>query len=276
MPPENTAVLDPETETEDEEVDGDDETPGDDNDADEDTDEEAADDEPDADGDASGDDGDGGSGQDDSPAVDAVPAPTGRQILDLLAGSPEAQQEMANVLQEIMAANANSAAAQAEAKEFSDLVEKGDYGEIGRRIVQRSQDQAVRDRVAGEVLLEEFKPVYAEIFAEPELQNLSAEDKASLDPKNFSDAQYVRALTKFVQTKRTEAAIEAEVEKRIKIRDEAAGNRDTAGKVKNKSVGASPGGTQGTGPARTSRELIASGLRSVINPPADGDDDDDD
>lgn len=278
---EATAVLDrPDQAAEEDNVDPEDDDIDDDDDEvlDEDSEEDAGDDESadDAD-DASDDGGDGGSGdvKDDASVASAV-KPTGRELLELLAGDPDAQQLMASTLEEIMAENAKSAAAQQEADEIQELIKSGNHAELGRRVAERLQNQQVRQRVADDVLQETFRPVYADLFAQPELQNLSAEDKETLDPKKFaSDAHYVRSLTEFIGAKRHEAAIEAEVQKRVAAALEAASNRETAGRVKRKSVGASPGGTEGSGPARTSRELLHHGLRAVFEPMV-GDEDDED
>lgn len=272
MTNEATAVLDEDTADEDDE--DEDEVHDDDNEAEGADDESASDD-----GDPSDSNGDGGSGDtegDESLEGHVASAPTGKALLDLLASDNEAQQLMAYTLQNMMQENAHSAAQQAEAQEFNDLVEKGDYNEIGRRLVDRATTAKARESIADEVLQEQFRPVYADLFAQPELQSLSAEEKEALSPQRFSsDAVYVRAVSEFIATKRFSATVEAEVEKRIKARDEAAGNREAAGKAKSKSMAASPGGTEGSGVARGSRDLIGLGLRQAFFGGEAGDGDDD-
>lgn len=234
--------------------------------------------------DSSEDNVDGGSGaegeedseeeSDDAPT--AVAPPTGKALLDLLAGDTDAQAIMQRTLTDMMAEQQRSAAAQAEAKEFQDLIEAGDHAEIGRRVLDRMTQTQTRSKVAEEVLRETFLPIYAELYAEPEMKNLTAEEKDALNPARAkSDAHYVRTLEQFIQAKRTNAAIEAEVTKRIKARDEAAGNRTVAEKARQRSISGSPSGTAMSGTGRDSRSMIATGLRSVFGvSTAESDDDD--
>jgi len=262
-------------------------TPGEDADddtedtEDEDTDDTEGADEESADGEASGGDTEGGSGSTEGTSTEApkadvtVAPPAGKALLDLLAGDPEAQKLMASTLQDMIADNARTAETAAQTKEFTELVEKGDYAEVGRRIIERTQSQQARDAVADEVLKEVFQPVYADLFAQPELQNLSAEEKEALNPAKYdTDAHYVRRLSEVVQEKRFAKLVEDEVTKRIKARDDAAGNRKTADQAK-RGTGTAPtavpqvvGGTSG--------ERISRGLRVALFGEGGSDDGDDD
>ena len=219
-------------------------------------------------------DTEGGSGDaDDSKEPEAsVIKPQGKALLELLAGDSDAQKLMASTMKDIMAENARTAASAAEAKEFQELIDAGDHAEIGRRILERTENAKVRESVADEVLEGVFRPVYAEIFSQPEFQTLTAEEKETLAPTKFaSDAHYVQALSSFLTAKRTESAIEAEVERRIKVRDEATGNRKAADVAKTKGVGATPGSSAPGGQSTDSRSRIARGLKAAL-----GTDDDDD
>lgn len=219
------------------------------------------------------DDTEGGSGdsEGDADEDDLEPAaegtvvpPTGKAILDLLASDEEAQAIFSQTINNMMAENARTAEAQKEAAEFQELIKNGDHAEIGRRVLERATAQQNRSQIADEVLRETFQPVYTELFAQPEMQELTAEEKETLNPQKYaSDAHYVRAVTEHIQTKRFNKAVEAEVEKRIKSRDEAAKNRKTADVAKTRSVGASPSATQPSN-VTNSRGLIAAGLRGFL------------
>lgn len=218
------------------------------------------------------DDTEGGSGDsegdedeesDESPEASVVP-PTGKAILDLLASDEEAQAIFSQTIQNMMAENARTAEAQREAAEFQELIKNGDHAEIGRRVLERATAQQTRSQIADEVSREMFQPVYTELFGQPEMQNLTAEEKEALDPrKAANDAQYVSTVTRFIENKRFEKRVEDEVAKRLKARDEAEGNRKAASTAKRTSVGASPAATSPTA-VTNSRGLIASGLRGVF------------
>lgn len=274
MPDDNDVSADlPQDESSDEEDDLEDED-GEDSDETEDAD--ATDGDESSDGDLDGGSGAGDEGETPKPEVTK---PTGKDVLELLASDPEAQTLMASTLQQIMQENARSADAQAQAKEFQDLIDKGDYAEVGRRIVERTQSSAAREQVADEVLKEVFQPVYADIFAQPEMKELTTEDKEALAPAKFdSDAHYVRALEGFLQTKRFNKAVEAEVEKRIKTRDEASGNRETARTARTKSPAATASAVGATTGRSSSGARISAGLQHLFagaggTDAYDGDDD---
>lgn len=225
-----------------------------------------ADDATDASDDSDGDqEGGSGSDDDDKSSEEAPKLPTGRDLIDLLAGDTEAQTLLRDTLAQMRDESTRSAEAQAQAQEFTELREKGDYAEIGRRIVERTESQTAREQVADEVLNEVFQPVYREVLSQPEFKDLTAEDKERLAPAKYdTDAHYLRALVEFRDEKRFEAAVEAEVQKRVKTAKEAEGNREVAAKTKGRSVSASPATSGPVGGPKTSSEKLRIGLRAAF------------
>lgn len=264
-----TAVADPPKTGEDEEEVEDTEDTEDVEDVEDDgDDEEDADSADEADGDQAGGSGSAeDSEEDDSEDDDSteVTKPSGADILALLAGDEEAQQLLQATYQQMQQEHAATEAARAEQEEFKQLVEKEDYAEIGRRIVDRSRDSATREEVSTQALQQEFQPVYQTLFAQPELKELSQEQKAELAPNKFAnDASYTLALQAAILNKRWEKQLESEVDKRIKQRDEASKNRRTADEVKRGNI-ASGTAASGTTPVRQdSKSLISMGLKEAL------------
>lgn len=273
MPDENEGAATGDAENEDEGTNGD---TGNTDDADEDA--EDTEGESDADGDSNSDKvGGSGASTDSESKEDVAEKPTGKALIDLLAGDGEAQTLLTSTLQSMLQEQSRTAAAKEQAEEFQKLIKEGDYAEVGRRVIERTQTEQERERISDEVLQGVFQPVYADLLAQPEMKALTAEEKLSLDPSKYdSDAHYVRAITSFIEGKRYEAKVEAEVERRIKTRDEAEANRKTAALAGSKSSGAMPGASGPGGANRTSGDLIREGLRTLYggNTATDGDDDD--
>lgn len=233
------------------------------------------------------DDSEGGSGADEddeeseededseeSPEASHQPALTGQALLDLLAGNTEAQGLLSQTLQSMMAESARTAAAQAEAAELQQLIKDEKYDEVGKRIVERTQMDAARAQVEDTVLKQQFAPVYQDIFAQPELKVLTAEEREKLHPSKYnSDAEYVRGLTSFIEGKRFESKVQAEVTKRVEAELKARANGESSARSKTRSVAAGPGATAELAGARQSTtDLIRQGLRATFEPGQHDDD----
>lgn len=209
------------------------------------------------------------------PGESSVPRPTGRELLELLAQDSTAQELMQAGLAELQARQAAEAAAKKDAEQFAELVKNEDYAGIGQAVVERQRKQEARASVKDDILHEEFDGVYKDIFAQPELQNLSAEEREKYAARNFpNDAAYVRALSHLISEKRAEARIEAEVEKRVKTRLEAGKNADTARKAAT-AVGKTPAVVGEGGASMSSSDRIRRGFATVFGLPG-GDPEDDD
>lgn len=209
-------------------------------------------------------------------AVGTVVAPTGKDLVDLLAGDEEAQRLVSISLEDMMAERARTAEAAAEAAEFQGLIDSGDYRTIGERIVQKAQMEQARATVSESVLKEQFTPVYTEIMAQPEMQKLTADEREALNPTKFrSDAHYVMALQDFITTKRANTAMEAEVQRRVKAITEGEKHVAAAAKTTKRSIsGVMPASTGPVEDRRTSSELIKSGLRRIFEPDSIDEDED--
>ena len=222
------------------------------------------------------DDADGGSGSADgeTAAEVVVKPPTGKDLLELLASDPEAQTLMRSGLEDMIAQRARESAATEESKEFSELIERKDYAAVGERLVERARMSQAREAVTDEVLKEQFAPVYADLFSQPELKSVTAEEREILDPAKFdSDAAYTLALGSFVLGKRHAAAFEAEVTKRVNAKLEADGNVATGAKVTKKSIAGAPAATGPVTGKVSSSDLIKHGLRQIFEPDSIDDDD---
>lgn len=235
---------------------------------------ESADDDESSDSDTAG--GSGAAEGEKPDAAVASVAPKGEDLIKLLAGDTEAQSKLASTFQQMMLENARAAEAQEQAKEFQELIDKGDFAEVGKRIVERQQVQATRESVADEVLKEVFQPVYAELFSQPEIKELSAEERQALDPKRFaSDAHYVRALTEHIAGKRFSKAVDAEVQKRLKTAQEAEANRKTAEGTRTKSIAGTPAASAAGSGRASSGDLIRRGLSAAFGGGSSDDGDED-
>lgn len=217
---------------------------------------------------------DGGSGATDAKTPVVGARPTGKDLLDMLAGDDEAKTLMSRALEEARVQREADEQARKDQEEFQALIDAKDYSAIGERLVERQVKEKARSEVADDVLKEQFEPVYTRLLAQPEMADLTAEEKESLNPRKFkNDAEYVTGIQDFIANKRFEARINTEVEKRFKARLEAKGNEEVAAKAK-VSVGATPKGVGDNGMKHmSSADKIRSGLRAIINPDADGDDD---
>lgn len=270
MPDDNTlASADLEDTSESADEDTEDET---DEDEEEDSSEEGTDD---SDESSESNDDEGGSGGSGDKSESTVVSPTGKDLLDLLAADPDAQRLMRSSLEDLIAKKASEDAASAEAEEFQELIQKQDYAAIGQKLVERQQHAQAREEVSTQILKETFGPVYQDLFAQPELQKLTAEEKETLQPDKYSsDAHYVRALERFVLGKRHEAALEAEVTKRVKAITEAKANNTVGEKVRGKGIAAGPASVASSSPSKSSTDLIKHGLRAIFEPDSIGDTDD--
>lgn len=251
---------------------------------------EGADDEPDEDeddeaddsGDTSddeGDDAEGGGGEpaagDDKPAGEPVVALTGRALVEALFNDEDAKGTLADALSEYQRQLDEQAASKEEAEKFQKLIEDEDYEGIGKIIIERQREEAARSTVTEAVTQEVFNPVYRKLFAQPEMQDLTAEDKEKLHLSKFENhADHVAAIQDFISTKRAKSNFDEAVKKGVEEALLAEKNKASAVKAKGPSLAGRAPVSAGTATGATSSaSLLKSGLRALINPDDSGDDD---
>lgn len=219
-----------------------------------------------------GDEGEGDNPED--PKEPVVPALTGKALIDALTQDEEAQSVFQSMVAEYQRQQAAEAASQEEREAFDKMVADEDWEGIGKAVIAKQQRDAARESVAEEIRAAEYRPVYQELLSQPEMQTLTAEDREALHVSKYpSSAAHIKAMTEFILGKRAEAAIEAEVQKRVAAAREADKNREGASKAKTPSLaGRAPTPLGPVGERANSADLIRAGLRGIINPDADDDD----
>lgn len=225
-----------------------------------------------------GDDAVGGGGDDSEEASSEekpVVALTGKALVDALFQDPDAQASLGDALAEYQRQMAEQAGRREEAEKFQKLIDDEDYESIGKIIIDQQRETAARATVTEAVTQEVFNPVYRKLFAAPEMQNLTAEDKANLHLSKFENhADHVAAIQDYISTKRAKSDFDKAVEAAVEERLTAEKNKGTAAKAKVSSLsGRSP---VAAGPAvgvTSSKDLLQAGLRALINPDDSGDDD---
>lgn len=249
---------------------------------DEDPDESPDDEDEDEDPDSSGDEGDGaeGGGGDDedpdggTPKEPAVPL-TGRALVEALFNDEDAKGALQDALADYQRQMSEQANSREEAEKFQKLIDDGDYEGIGRIIIERQQTEAARATVTDALTQEVFNPVYRQLFAQPEMQDLTAEDKERLHLSKFKNhAEHVVALQDFISNKRGKATFDEAVKRGVEEALTAERNKASAEKAKTSSLGArSPVAAGPVNGPQSSADLLKSGLRALINPDDSGDDD---
>lgn len=218
-----------------------------------------------------------GGGEGESPDGEKPSGATlsGFEQLQQLLKDPEVQQTFQETLADYQARMAASAASEQEAEAFQKMLDDEDWEGVGKAVKAQRTQETVEAAVRTKLTQELFTPVYQSIFAEPEMQKLTAEDREKLHLDNFpSPAAHVAALKEFVAGKRFEAQVEAEVAKRVESAMEAAKNKEAAGKAKAPTLaGRSPAPVGVIQPKLSSSDLIKSGLRSIIGETNSDDDD---
>ena len=216
-----------------------------------------------------GDEGD----PDGEPKTPVVPVSGFEQLRTLLA-DPEISSTLQEQIAEYQARLRAEADTAAEAEAFQKLIQDGDLEGVGKIVVERMQTDAVKGQVRDAVTKEMFTPVYTELFAQPELQTLTAEDREKLNIDNFaSPAAHVAAIGTFIAQKRFDAAVAAKVKEGVAEALAAEKNKAASEKVKAPSLaGRSPAPMGVIQPKVTSADLIREGLRGIIGIKPDDDD----
>lgn len=223
------------------------------------------------------DDPEGGGGAEDDPdegdSKEPVVPLSGLAQLQALLEDPEIQSTLGDQVAEYQRTMALEAERKTEAEAFQKLIADEDWEAVGKAVVSRSQESEARKAVSSEVQQEIFKPVYAELFAQPELQTLTAEDKLALHLDNFkSPAAHVAAISGFIQQKRSSADFDARVKAGVEEALAAEKNRAAAAKAKDPVLaGRSPSPIGLTTGKVTSASLLQEGWRSILNPQAEDD-----
>ena len=109
-------------------------------------------------------------------------------------------------------------AAKAHQEHVAKLVEDEDFEALGKEYAEiaRRQQQAVEvEKVVHGIRQDYYSTTFAQLVRDmPELANLDAEGRKTLDPAKFdSDAAYLKAVVDYVADKRTEAAAPAKAKK---------------------------------------------------------------
>ena len=204
-----------------------------------------------------------------TPQSQSQATPRGQDIIELFKSSPEAQELVRNSISRTLQEASAKAEAQKEQEEFKQLLESGDYAEIGRRYVQTETERSIRSKVEDEATTKAYAEVYGGLFRELDKLNLPPEDKAKTTPEAFgvqTDADYVLALSQFISDRKAGVNIEAEVKRRTEENLLAIKNERAARAAKSTSVSALPGAVEGaSGERASSKSLIAEGLRELLD-----------
>jgi hypothetical protein len=210
-----------------------------------------------------GEDGDGEQ-KDDGKTEDP---PQGESLLDLFRKDPQAQALVRQQAQEWVNSQQSAAAAQKAQQEIDGLIEDEDWEELGKRWAKDTVTNRAGKQQADAALQEAFGNVYQQIFALPELQNLTDEEKAKIDASKFtSDADYIPALLELVVEKRSGTDLESRVNDMLNEKLTALKNMADG---KNNASGGSgpnvPSGSQGKSlEGKSSRELLTMGLSEEL------------
>ncbi len=221
----------------------------------------------DAGGDGSGDgqQGDGGGG-DNKEGESQDQAPTGESLLDLFRRDPQAQALVREQAQAWANSQQTAAAAQKAQTEIDGLIDDGDYEELGKRFAKDTVTNRAGKVQADAALQEAFGGVYRELFALPELQNLTAEEKSKIDASKFTnDADYIPALLQLIVSKRAAGTLDKTVEdmltEKLKVLENMAGAGNSAGGSPNVPGGTNPGGNL---EGKSARELLTTGWSDIL------------
>ncbi len=217
-------------------------------------------------GSGDGQQGDGGDG-DNKEGEPQDQAPTGESLLDLFRRDPKAQALVREQAQAWADSQQTVAAAQKAQTEIDGLIEDGDYEELGKRFAKDTVTNRAGKVQADAALQEAFGGVYRELFALPELQNLTTEEKSKIDASKFTnDADYIPALLQLVVSKRTAGTLDKTVEdmltEKLKVLENMAGAGNSAGGSPNVPGGTNPGGNL---EGKSARELLTTGWSDILN-----------
>lgn len=219
----------------------------------------------------------GGGDDPENPDGDSKPSGTLSSYAQLqaLLQDPEVQSTLTEQVADYQARMAAEAASTQEAEALQKMIADEDWEGVGKAVVTKAQQDTARTTVKEELTREMFSPVYADLFKQPEMQTLTAEDRERLHVDKFpNNAAHVAAVSGYIAEKRFNAQVEAEVTKRVATAIEAEKNKDTSVKAKAPSLaGRTPAAVGVVQPKLSSADLIRSGLRGIIGMNTDGDDD---
>jgi hypothetical protein len=214
-----------------------------------------------------------GGGADPKPQGDAAEQPklTGQELLESLKGSPEAQALIQQQLDGWLQSAAATAAAKKQQDEFNQLIKDGDYETIGKRFVQNTEEQRVREAAAEEASVKAYGEIYRGLLAQPEMNDLTAEEKVKLDSANFAtDAEYVLAITDHIAGRRGSKSDDTRVNALVEERLTTLSNMKAAATATSGSAAAAlPAGQVGQAVPTTSRSMIMEGYRELMEERAD-------
>jgi phosphoribosylformylglycinamidine (FGAM) synthase PurS component len=194
------------------------------------------------------------------PAPVVPHAPTGEELIEMLAGDAPAQRIIQGRLEEARTQALTDAQSKAKQEQLAQLLKDERYDEIGRMFVQEQQAEVVRTAAQEAALKEVYGGIYQKLFANPVMKNLTVEERTTLDPRNFADdAAYVLALTAFITTKTEGSNLQERVNTEVETKLETLRNMAAAGTAGNPSISGLPAAVGTGGEAKTSSELIAAG-----------------
>ncbi len=218
-------------------------------------------------GDGSGDGQQGDGGDGDNKEGESQDQPKGESLLDLFRRDPQAQALVREQAQQWVSSQQTAAAAESAQKKIDGLIDDEDFEELGKLYAKDTVTNRAGKVQADAALQEAFGGVYAKIFALPEMQNLTAEEKATIDASKFtSDADYIPVLLQLVVSKRTAGTLDKTVDELLTEKIKALENMAGAGNANGGSPNV-PGGTNSGGSleGKSSRDLLTAGWADILS-----------
>lgn len=208
--------------------------------------------------------GEGGDG--DNKEGESQEPPRGESLLDLFRKDPQAQELVRAQAQQWVSSQQTAAAVETAQKEIDGLINDEDFEELGKRFAKDTVTNRAGKVQADAALQEAFGGVYRELFALPELQNLTTEEKASLEASKFtSDAEYIPALLKMVVAKRVGGTLDETVNNMLTEKLKVLENMAGAGNANGSGSPNIPGGaTGGNLEGKSSRDLLSQGWAGIL------------
>lgn len=199
--------------------------------------------------------------------------PKGAAVLDLFKDDTEAQALVKQQLDSWLRDASAKADAENAQKEFQKLVADGDFEAIGRRFVEDAETKKISSAAEEAALQKAYTDIYGGLFKELNQFTLTDDEKVRVDPDKYpTDAEYVLALTSFINEKKSGTQFEERVNKTATDRLEALKNSNAAKVAAGSSAStlvpagsSTPTGSQ----TLSSRQLLQEGFRETLEQAAD-------
>jgi len=210
--------------------------------------------------------GGGGAEDPNEETAPVTPMSSWAQFQELLK-DPEVAQTFQDTVADYQARMTVEAALKQDAEALQKMIDDEDWEGVGKAVVERTRRDAVQKEVREAVVGDMFRPVYTELLSQPEMQNLTAEDREALhiDKFNGNHAAHTTAISSFIAKKRYDAEVAEAVKKGVADALEAEKNKGSSEKAKAPSLaGRSPASLGVVQPKVTSADLIREGLRGIV------------